>query len=176
MPGPVGPPGPAGDTGAAGPDGPVGPTGVTGAAAPLPPPTATAAFAANTAGGLIGVLVQGTNISFPSVSLSSPDITLTDGNTLFTVNTPGLYRVSYHVNTTAAVLLGTRLVINGANMVQSTVPPTLSTSQFYNEIEVELNLPTGNTIRLQMYPPLVAGVATLLGGSLGASMMIIRLG
>ncbi|MEA4969831.1 MAG: collagen-like protein [Candidatus Pelethousia sp.] len=181
--GPVGPqglPGPVGAQGPAGPTGPTGAAGITGIAgpagapAPTPPPSATAGFAANTAGGLIAVLVAGTNISFPSVQLLSPDITLTNGNTLFTVNTTGLYRISYHVNTTATVLLGTRLVINGGNIPQSTVPPAIALSQYYNEIEVSLT--AGATILLQMYAPLLAGAATLLGGSLGASMMIIRIG
>lgn len=173
LPGPVGPAGLTGATGPAGADGPTGPTGLTGADAPYPPPSATAGFAANTAGGLVTVLVAGTPLSFPSVQLLSPDITLTSGNTLFTVNTTGFYRVSYHVNTTAAVLLGTRLVINAANILQTTIPPALSTSQFYNEIEVGLT--AGSTIQLQMYAPLIVGAATLLGGSLGASLMIIRL-
>ncbi len=181
--GPIGPqglPGPVGAMGAAGPDGPAGPageagiTGPAGAAAPTPPPSATAGFAANTAGSLITVLVAGTNLSFPSTQLLSPDITLTGGNTLFTINTTGLYRISYHINTTAAVALGTRLVINGGNVAQSTIPPALALSQFYNEIEVSLT--SGATVQLQMYAPLLVGAATLLSGSIGASMMIIRLG
>lgn len=174
LPGPVGAAGPVGPAGPAGPLGVDGLTGPTGAAAPTPPPTATAAFAANTGGGLITVLVAGTDLAFPSTQLLSPDITLTNGNTLFTVNTTGLYRISYHVNTTATVTLGTRLVINGGNVVQSTIPPALALSQFYNEIEVSLT--AGATIRLQMYAPLLVGAATLLGGGIGASMMIIRLG
>jgi len=173
LPGPVGDAGATGATGTDGGTGATGPTGATGASAPTPPPTATAGFAANTAGGLITVLVAGTNIAFPSVQLLTSDITLTSSNTLFTVNTAGYYRVSYHVNTTATVLLGTRLVINAANITQSTIPPSLSLSQFYNEIEV--NLSAASTIQLQMYAPLVAGAATLLGSGIGASMMIIRL-
>ncbi len=174
LPGPVGPPGPAGPMGAAGPAGASGPTGPAGAAAPTPPPSATAGFAANTEGGLITVLVAGSDISFPNVQLLSPDITLTSGSTVFTVNTAGIYRISYHVNTTAAVLLGTRLVINSGVVIQSRIPPALTLSQFYNEIQV--SLPANATIKLQMYAPLIVGAATLLGGSLGASMMIIRLG
>jgi hypothetical protein len=177
--GPEGLPGPVGAAGAIGPAGPAGDageagiTGPVGAPAPTPPPSATAGFATNTAGSLITVLVAGTNISFPSVQLLSPDITLTSDNTLFTVNTGGVYRISYHVNTTAAVLLGTRLVINDGNIPQSTVPPAIALSQFYNEIEV--SLAAGSEIRLQMYAPLLVGAATLLGNSLGASMMIMRL-
>lgn len=173
LPGPVGSMGDIGPTGSTGPTGATGVTGATGAPAPTPPPTATAGFAANTAGGLIAVVVAGTNISFPSVQLLSSDITLGSSNTLFTVNTAGYYRISYHVNTTAAVLLGTRLVINGGNVPQTIVPPVLALSMFYNEVQVSLT--AGSTIQLQMYAPLIAGAATLLGSSLGASMMIIRL-
>jgi hypothetical protein len=174
LPGPVGAMGITGPTGPTGVEGATGITGPTGGAAPTPPPSSTAGFAANTAGGLITVLVAGTNLSFPSTQLLSPDITLTNSNTLFTINTTGLYRISYHVNTTAAVALGTRLVINGGNIPQSTIPPALTLSQFYNEIEVSLT--SGATIQLQMYAPLVVGAATLLSGGIGASMMIIRLG
>ncbi|MDR1629543.1 MAG: hypothetical protein LBS36_04950 [Oscillospiraceae bacterium] len=121
---------------------------------------------------MITVLVGGTTISFPSTQLLSSDITLTSGNTLFTVNTAGFYRVSYHINTTASLLMGSRLVVNAANIPQSTIPPVVSISSFYNE--VELSLTAGSTIQLQMYAT-VLGLATLLGGSCGASMMIIRL-
>ena len=173
LPGPVGPIGLSGPTGSTGGAGVTGVTGAMGVAAPLPPPSATAGFAANTVGGLITVLVAGTSISFPSAQLLSPDITLTSGNTLFTVNTSGFYRISYHVNTAAAVLLGTRLVIDGGIIPQSTIPAAIALSQFYNEIEVSLT--AGATIKLEMFAPLLAGAATLLGSSLGASMMIIRL-
>lgn len=174
LPGAVGPTGAVGDIGDAGPAGAAGAAGLAGTPAPYPPPTATAGFAANTAGGLISVIVAGTNISFPSIQVLSPDITLTSGNTLFTVNTAGLYRISYHINTTAAVLLGARLVINGGNVQGSIVPPALSLSQYKGEIEASLS--AGDTVRLQMYAPLLAGAATLLSGSIGASLMIIRLG
>lgn len=177
--GPEGLPGPVGAAGAVGPAGPVGEAGETGILGPIgapastPPPSATAGFAANTEGSLITVFVAGTDISFPNIQLLSSDITLTSDDTLFTVNTSGVYRISYHVNTTAAVLLGTRLVINNGNMPQATIPPAIALSQFYNEIEVSLE--AGAKIRLQMYAPLLVGAATLLGNSLGASMMIIRL-
>lgn len=174
LPGPVGPQGPPGPTGPQGDAGPTGLAGLIGSPAIVPPPTATAGFAANTSSiGPIVILAGGTNLSFPNSAVLSADITLTSGNTLFTVNTPGFYRISYHVNTTAALLLGTRLVINGANITASTVPPIVNVSSFSNE--VELSLAGGSQIRLQMYPPLVAGAATLLGNSLGASLMIIRL-
>ena len=70
--------------------------------------------------------------------------------------------------------MGTRLTINNGIIDQSVIPPALTLSQFYNEIEVSLT--TNDAIRLQMYSPLGIGAATIIGGSLGASLMIIRLG
>ena len=176
--GPTGPTGPA--TGAAGPAGPTGPEGpagadgVTGPTGPNGPnPTATAGFAANTAGSSVSVALGGTPIPLPSAQLFSADITPNAGNTVFTVATAGRYRLSYHVNTTAALLMGTRLVINGVNNTASTIAPVLSVSSFENEIEV--NLPANSTISLQLYPIVLAGAAVLLGGGAGASLMIVRL-
>lgn len=164
--GPTGPTGPAGDAGAA------GATGPTGAAAPLPPPSATAGFAANTGGGVITVLVGGTNLTFPNMQLLSPGITVNGANNQLTVATAGYYRISYHVNTTATLLMGTRLVVSGGYVQQSIVPPIVATSMFDNE--VELFLSTNATIQLQMFTPLL-GAATLLSGGIGVSIMVIRL-
>lgn len=166
--GPTGAIGPAGATGAIGAAGVTGPTGPNG-----PNPTATAGFAANTAGSSVSVALGGTPIPLPSAQLFSADITPNAGNTVFTVATAGRYRLSYHVNTTAALLMGSRLVINGVNNTASTIAPVLSVSSFENEIEV--NLPANSTISLQLYPIVLAGAAVLLGGGAGASLMIVRL-
>ena len=69
--------------------------------------------------------------------------------------------------------MGTRLVINGVNNAASAISPVISLSNFSNEIEV--NLGAGSTISLQMYPALVVGVAVLISGGAGASLMILRL-
>lgn len=171
--------GPTGATGATGPDGPAGPTGALGAAGVLGPtgaagpnPTATAGFAANTTGATITVLVAGTLIPLPSTQVLSADITANGANTIFTVNTFGRYRISYHINTTVALLMGSRLVINGANNTASTINPVLTTSRYYAEIEIDLAV--GATISLQMFATLL-GAATLISGGAGASLMIIRL-
>ena len=92
---------------------------------------------------------------------------------MFTVATAGTYQISYHVNTTLSLLMGTRLVINGVNNTASTIAPVVSTSHFENQIKV--NLPAGSTVTLQLYPALVAGTAILVGGGAGASLTIIRL-
>ena len=170
----TGPEGPLGTAGAAGPTGAAGPAGATGPTGPNGPnPTATAGFAANTAGTSLSVALGGTPIPLPSAQVFSADITPNAGNTVFTVATAGRYRISYHVNTTAALLMGSRLVINGVNNTVSTIAPALSVSNYENEIEV--NLPAGSTITLQLYPLVLAGAAVLLGGGAGASLMIVRL-
>ena len=117
--GSVGAMGATGLTGAVGAVGPIGTTGATGATGPTGPtgpnPTATAGFAANTAGTSLSVALGGTPIPLPSAQVLSADIAPNAGNTVFTVATAGRYRISYHVNTTAALLMGSRLVINGVN-------------------------------------------------------------
>lgn len=169
--GPTGANGPGGPNGSTGATGAIGPQGTTGA--PGPNPTATAGFAANTTGASITIALGGTNLPLPSAQVLSADITANAGNTIFTINTAGRYRISYHVNTTLALLMGTRLMINNVSNTASTIAPALSLTNFSNEIEI--NLGAGATVSLQMFPALLAGVAVLISGGAGASLMIIRL-
>ncbi len=175
--GPTGPDGIAGATGPTGPDGAAGAAGATGATgatgAPGPNPTAASAFAANTQGSSLSVALGGAPIPLPDAQLLSPGITANAGNTTFTVAAAGTYQISYHVNTTLALLMGTRLVINGANNTASTIAPVLASTSFENKIKV--TLPANSTITLQMYPITLAGTATLVGSGAGASLTIIRL-
>ena len=115
----------------------------------------------------------GTPIALPNAQLLSPDITVNAGNTVFTVATPGTYQISYHVNTTLALPMGTRLMINGVDNIASNIAPKIATSRFENQITVYL--PANSTISLQMYPMTLAGDAVLAGGGAGASLTIIRL-
>ena len=155
-------------------DGATGPTGATGATGPNGPnPSATAGFAANTAGTSLSVALGSTPIPLPSAQVLSADITPNAGNTVFTVATAGRYRISYHVNTTASLLMGSRLVINGVNNTASTIAPVLSVSSYENEIEIDLA--ANSTVSIQLYPLLLAGVAVLISGGAGASLMIVRL-
>lgn len=165
--GPTGADGPTGPTGAAGPTGTTGPTGATG-----PNLTSTAGFAANTQGSSVLVALGGSPIPLPNAQVLSPDITANTGNTVFTVATAGTYQISYHVNTTVALLMGTRLVINGVNSIPSTINPVVSTSNFENQIKV--TLPANSTITLQLFTT-IAGTAILVSGGAGASLTIIRL-
>ena len=141
-------------------------TGPTG-----PNVTATSAYAANTGGTVITVILAGTLVPLPNAQLLSPDITVNGANTVFTVNTAGRYRLSYDINTTVALASGARLLINGAANTASTVAPLVSLSHFANEILLDLN--AGDTVSLQMFG--IASVATLLPGSAGASLTILRL-
>ena len=149
--------------------GATGPAGPTGAASP----GLTAAFAANTQGSTISVSLGGTSIALPDAQVLPSGITANSGNTVFTVAKAGTYQISYHVNTTRALLMGTRLVINGANNVASTIAPGVNTSRFENQITVKLT--ANSTISLQMYPLTLAGAAILVGGGVGASLAIIQL-
>lgn len=159
--------GAAGAAGATGPTGASGPTGATG-----PNLTATAGFAANTQGSSVLVALGGSPIPLPNAQVLSPDITANTGNTVFTMATAGTYQISYHVNTTVALLMGTRLVINGVNSIPSTINPVVSTSNFENQIKV--TLPANSTITLQLFTT-IAGTAILVSGGAGASLTIIRL-
>lgn len=171
--GPTGPTGATGATGDTGPTGTTGATGATGATGTAGPNlTATNAFAANTTGQLLTVLIAGTNVPLPNNQLLTAGITVNGANTVFTVNTFGRYRLSYAVNTNAALLIGTRLMINGVANTPSTIAPVISTSNFSNEIEIDLGV--GTTISLQVYATLL-GAATLISGGAGATLMIIRL-
>ena len=145
---------------------PTGPTGATG-----PNVTATSAFAANTSGTVLAVVVGGTLVPLPDSQLLSPDITVNAGNTVFTVSSAGRYQLSYNVNTTASLASGPRLLINGTPNTASTVAPIVSLSHFSNEILLNLN--AGDTISLQMFG--IASAATLLPGSAGATLSITRL-
>lgn len=169
--GPTGANGHGGATGALGATGATGATGPTGANGPNP--TATAGFAANTNGDTIMIQIGGRLLPLPSAQLFSGGISINGANTVLTLATAGFYRISYHVNTTTALLMGTRLLINGTPNTASTLAPTLALSRFSNEIEV--NILAGTTISLQMYPQLLAGFATLISAGAGASLMIIRL-
>ena len=172
--GPTGADGAAGLAGIVGAAGAAGPTGATGLTGPTGAtgPALSSAFAANTQGSSVLVALGGTPIALPNAQLLSPDITVNAGNTVFTVATPGTYQISYHVNTTAALLMGTRLVINGTNSVPSTINPALSVSNFENQIKV--TLPANSTISLQLFTSIV-GTAVLVSGGAGASLTIVRL-
>ncbi len=180
--GPTGPAGAAGDPG--GPTGPAGPTGPTGSAGtngingaigPTGPAglnyTSTQFYADNTTNAAISVIAGGTNIPLPNNQLFSSNITIDGTNTLVTVNTAGRYRISYHVNTTASVLAGTRITVDTTPVPASQILPLIGLASFSNEILLDLN--AGQVVSLQLFGLLTT--VTLMANSQGASLMIIRL-
>ena len=114
---------------------------------------------------------MGVPVPLPDSQVLPAGITVNGTNTVFTVSTPGLYRLAYTVNTSTALASGTRLLINNAPNLASTVAPSLALSHFSNEI-IE-NLSAGTTISLQMYG--IIGSPTLLPGAAGATLSITRL-
>lgn len=167
--------GPAGAVGAAGPTGAAGGTGVTGATGATGATgtnvTATTSYADNTTGAAITISVAGVSVPLPNDQIIPAGITVDGTNTIFTINTAGTYRLSYNVNLTAALLSGARLIINGAANISSTVAPAISLSNYTNEILLAVT--AGTTVTLQLFG--IAAGATLLTGSSGAELMIIRL-
>ncbi|SIR73635.1 BclA C-terminal domain-containing protein [Bacillus velezensis] len=173
--------GPTGITGATGATGPIGSTGVTGDTGPTGVTgatggtgtslTATSGYASNTGGGVVAVIVGGTTISLPNEQNLSADITANAANTIFTVAPAGRYYISYHINLTAGLLVSSRILINGTPPASSIIAPVASLANFNNSFIV--TLPAGSTIQLQLFGLL--GAATLLGGSVGAALNIIRL-
>ncbi|MED3658856.1 BclA C-terminal domain-containing protein [Bacillus velezensis] len=167
--------GPIGSTGVTGDTGPTGSTGATGGTGPTGSTgtslTATSGYASNTGGGVVAVIVGGTTISLPNEQNLSADITANAANTIFTVAPAGRYYISYHINLTAGLLVSSRILINGTPPASSIIAPVASLANFNNSFIV--TLPAGSTIQLQLFGLL--GAATLLGGSVGAALNIIRL-
>ncbi|MDD2573886.1 MAG: collagen-like triple helix repeat-containing protein [Bacillota bacterium] len=175
--GPAGPPGPAGAAGATGPAGPPGAAGATGPPGPEGPPgppglntTETSGFAANATGASVAVVIGGTPVPLPDAQNLSADITPNGDSTEFTVEPAGRYYISYNVNMVVALLMGSRLIINGAINTASTISPILALSRLAAEIIVDL--PANSTITLELFGFLGA---TVLQTGAGASLTIIRL-
>ncbi|WP_243514147.1 BclA C-terminal domain-containing protein, partial [Priestia filamentosa] len=159
--------GPTGLTGATGVTGVTGPTGLTGATGTAV--TATSLNAVNTGGSVYAVVLGGTNIALPTQNIGG-GITANAGNTVFTVPTTGRYYITYQINITAALLVSTRLVINGAGNLPSTIAPVVGLTSFNNDVIVPLD--AGSTISLQFFG--LVGLATLIAGGAGATLTIIR--
>ena len=174
-PGPTGATGPAGPEGPAeGPTGPTGPMGAEGpaGAAGATGPSLISAYAANTKGLKLQVATGGTPIPLPDAQLLSPEITVSPDNTVFTVSKSGIYLITYHVNITAALKMGTRLMYNNVRMEDSVIAPVASISSF--ECRILRTLHAGIPLSLQMYTDTIGG-ATLMGNGVGASLSLVRL-
>ncbi|KXY69833.1 collagen-like protein [Bacillus sp. FSL W7-1294] len=155
-----------GVTGVTGPTGATGPTGVTGTSI-----TATYAFANNTSGTAISVLLGGTNVPLPNNQNIGPGITVSGGNTVFTVANAGNYYISYSINITASLLVSSRITINGAPLAGTINSPAVATTSF--SATIITTLAAGDAISLQLFGLLA--VATLSTTTPGAVLTIIRL-
>ncbi|MEK4335216.1 BclA C-terminal domain-containing protein [Bacillus sp. FSL K6-1106] len=174
----TGPTGATGSTGVTGPTGATGPTGVTGSTGATGDtgPTGTSLttnsmYASNTSGSTVLVVLGGTAVTLPN-NQSLDGFTVSGGNTVFTVPVSGRYFITYQVNTSAALLAGTRVINNGTPIAGSILTPALSTSTY--NVSLITTLAAGNQISLQIFG-LVATVVLLGGGSVGAALTIIRL-
>ncbi|NMD69283.1 hypothetical protein HHO41_03210 [Bacillus sp. DNRA2] len=129
-------------------------------------------YASNTTGPTIATILGGTNIPLANnQNLSS--FTVNGANDTFTVPMTGRYLISYQVNTTTALLVNTRIILNGATPIPgSIIDPVLSLAVFNNSMIVPLN--AGDTITLQLFG-LLGSVTLIGGGATGAALTIIRL-
>src|SRR6478672_8555914 len=117
--GPIGATGPMGATGPTGPTGLMGPTGSTGATGPTGPTGATGGLAAvlfdwNNGGITIGI---NSPIPFNHAEFVVGTAISKTNSTTFTVNSTGVYRVTYSVRTALVSLLGsTQVRVNGVGV------------------------------------------------------------
>ncbi len=167
--GSTGPTGPTGTTGSTGPTGATGSTGSTGATGTSI--TATYAFANNTSGTAISVVLGGTNVPLPNNQNIGPGITVSGGNTVFTVANAGNYYISYTINITASLLVSSRITINGGALAGTINSPAVATTSF--SATIITTLAAGDAISLQLFGLLA--VATLSTTTPGAVLTIIRL-
>lgn len=129
-------------------------------------------FASNTAGSTVLVVLGGTNVPLPS-NQNLDSFTVNGANTVFTVPVTGRYYLTNQINTTAGLLAGSRLILNGATPIPSSIIlPAVAISNYNNDVIV--NLSAGDTISLQIFG-LIAIVVLTGEGSAGASLTIIRL-
>ncbi|WP_255289941.1 BclA C-terminal domain-containing protein [Bacillus thuringiensis] len=134
--------------------------------------TTNSMFANNTLGRPISVILGGTNIPL-SNNQSLGNFTVNASNDIFKIPVTGRYYLTYQVNTTTALLAGTRLLLNASTPLPGSIfSPAISTSNYNNNLIT--NLIAGNTISLQLFG--VLSIVNLVeGGSTGASLTIIRI-
>ncbi|MBY0203316.1 BclA C-terminal domain-containing protein, partial [Paenibacillus cucumis (ex Kampfer et al. 2016)] len=169
--------GSTGATGGTGATGTAGVTGVTGASitgatgatgATGTSVTGTSAFAENTSGTIL-VLLGGTLIPLTNNQNIGTGITVNGTSDTFTLANTGRYFISYKISLTAAALVQSRVLLNGASIPASVVSPALSLSQLQTEFIVSVT--AGSTIQLQLF----GLVATAVLAPPGATLTIIQL-
>lgn len=129
------------------------------------------AYAANTIGSEISILQEGTNILLPNEQkLPVEYVTVDESNKVFTIKNAGTYFIKYTIYTTSTVSLGSRLIINGIENIESTINNGLSINKF--SADLIINIIDNTQISLQMFG---TGTIILLSNGVGAALSIIRL-
>lgn len=160
-------PGPTGATGATGATGVTGATGATGSGGGA----SSYLSRANTSGSVIAVVLGGTNIPMPYLTVLDSGITADGSNTTFTVSQAGLYRVTYRIVTTSSYLAASRITVNGSGYIPLDFTPTTSVNTWAGDAIVTLS--AGDVLTVQLYGML--GAVTLQSGAGGANIQIVRL-
>jgi hypothetical protein len=136
-------------------------------------PVEISVFASNTTGSLIPLVMSGTNILLPDSHILSDDVNVNKDNTEFIIKSAGLYRISYQINTTVPLQLGSRVMLNGVPLPEFVIEPDAARSNYYCEVVADIAV--GTAVSLQVYSPHIVGAATLHDNSCGALLMITKL-
>lgn len=131
--------------------------------------TANSMSALNTSGAVIAVILGGTAVSLPDVQVLD-GFTVNGAATIFTVPVTGTYLLTYSIKTTAALLMSSRILLNGSPLAGSIVSPAVSASAYFATLIAPLA--AGDALQLQLFGLL--GAAVLQAGN-GASLAAIRL-
>lgn len=129
-----------------------------------------AGFASSTSGAVVAVVLTGTKVELPDYKSLGADIVANAASDEFTVTRAGRYRISYVVNTTASLLMSSRITIDGVPSIPLTYNPLLSVSSY--QAEGIVTLAAGSTISLELFGLL--GVAVLMNNAQGAALNIQR--
>ena len=161
--GPVGSVGPRGIQGIQGPAGPAGPQGPIG-----PGTTSIHMSALNTSCSILSVIVDGTSVELPSHQILN-GFSVSPDNKTFTVLETGTYFITYSLQLTEALMVGSRLLVSGHPLPGSIITPIVSIGDYSNaQITV---LTAGDILELQLFG--LIAFAVLQCGT-GASLNIIR--
>ncbi|MDQ6479558.1 BclA C-terminal domain-containing protein [Dyadobacter sp. LHD-138] len=95
-------------------------------------------------------------------------VTINSTNTVITIANAGRYQISYRLNTTASLLISSRILLNDSSLPGSIVSPSVSINSFQSGVIT--NAEAGSTISHQLYG--ILGAAVLAGD---AYVSIIRL-
>ncbi|NMA79463.1 MAG: hypothetical protein GX967_02310 [Clostridiales bacterium] len=125
--------------------------------------------AQNTTGSTIEVILGGTAVPLPN-NQNLDGFAVDGADSTFTVPETGTYLVTYNISVTAALLMSSRVLLNGAEIPGSVFAPAISVSNYTATTIVELT--AGDLLTLQLYGLL--GAAVLQGGA-GATLTVVRL-